>query len=205
MATVVRSDLTTFARIRNAALAAFAANGVEATSIRDIADDAGVSAGLVQHYFPTKAALRAAVNEHVIAVAAARFEDVSAALDRGDPFQELGDRITGLVAANPDEARYAARAIAEGDEDALRLFDGFVEIARGQLERLAAEGALRPDLDREWAVLHVVVFNLATILFRDAIERRLAAPFLSPEQLRRWNKATTTLMREGTVAVPPCE
>jgi AcrR family transcriptional regulator len=205
MATVAPSDLTTFARIRNAALAAFAANGVKATSIRDIADDAGVSAGLVQHYFPTKAALRDAVNEHVIVVVAARFEDVSAVAGRGDPFQELGDRITGLVAANPDEARYAARAIAEGDEAALRLFDGFVEIARGQLERLAAEGVLRPDLDREWAVLHVVVFNLATVLFRGAIERRLPAPFLSPDQLQRWNEATTALLREGTVAVPTRE
>src|SRR5262245_17253182 len=162
MATAATSDLTTFARIRNAALAAFAAGGVKATSIRDIAEDAGVSPGLVQHYFPTKAALRDAVNQHVIAVVAARFDDLPAGADRRAPFAELGDRITALVRANPDEARYAARAIAEGDEAALRLFDGFVEIARGQLDRLAADGVLRPDLDREWAVLHVVVFNLAT-------------------------------------------
>jgi len=44
------SDLNAAARIRNAALEGFAANGVAATSIRDVAAAAGVSPGLVQHH-----------------------------------------------------------------------------------------------------------------------------------------------------------
>jgi AcrR family transcriptional regulator len=43
------SDLSTYARIRNAALEGFATRGVAATSIRDVATAAGVSPGLVQH------------------------------------------------------------------------------------------------------------------------------------------------------------
>ena len=56
-------DLTARARIRNAALRLFAQCGVERTSIRAIAREAGVSSGLVQHHFGTKGALRAACDE----------------------------------------------------------------------------------------------------------------------------------------------
>ena len=65
----VVSDLTGLARIRNAALEGFARDGVAATSIRDVAKRAGVSPGLVQHYFQSKAALVEAVNAHVLAIA----------------------------------------------------------------------------------------------------------------------------------------
>lgn len=47
------------------------------------------------------------------------------------------------------------------------------------------------------AALHVVVLNLGTALFIDAINRHLPAPFLTPEQLERWNTASNTLFREG--------
>jgi len=202
MATAVsRSDLTTFARIRNAAMAAFAAEGLSATSIRDVARGAGVSPGLVQHYFPTKADLREAVNEHVVGLVAAPFADVPLSPADHDPFEEIGDRITSLVQEQPDAARYAARAIAEGDQAALRLFDAFVDIARRQRERLADEGLLRTDLDPEWLELHLVIFNLATVLFREAIERHLPGPLFGAEQLQRWNAATTALLRRG--ALPP--
>src|SRR3989442_8290525 len=60
------SDLTAAARIREAALRLFAARGVSGASIRDVAKAAGVSPGLVQHHFRSKARLRRAVEESVI-------------------------------------------------------------------------------------------------------------------------------------------
>ena len=70
------ADLNTYARIRNAALEGFAANGVASTSIRDVAAAAGVSPGLVQHHFGTKAGLRDAVNDFVVAGALDTFRDL---------------------------------------------------------------------------------------------------------------------------------
>ncbi len=54
-------------RIRNAALKSFAARGAAATSLRAVAADAGVSLGLVQHHFATKAGLIKAVDDYVLA------------------------------------------------------------------------------------------------------------------------------------------
>ena len=84
-------DRTTAARIRDAAIAQFAANGVAATSVRSIAATAGVSAGSVIHHFGSKENLRNACDEHVAAMirdlkggamAAGGGFDIAAALPR---------------------------------------------------------------------------------------------------------------------------
>ena len=55
-------------RIRNAALKSFATHGASGTSLRTVAAAAGVSLGLVQHHFATKAGLIKAVDDYVLAV-----------------------------------------------------------------------------------------------------------------------------------------
>ena len=53
-------------RIRNAALKSSATYGTSTTSLRAVAAAAGVSVGLVQHHFGTKAGLVKAVDDHVL-------------------------------------------------------------------------------------------------------------------------------------------
>ncbi len=197
------SDLTTFARIRNAALAGFAGNGVAGTSIRDVAQAAGVSPGLVQHHFPTKAALAQAVNDHVAAIAVAAFEEVPAASSATDAAEELGRRVTALIRDHPDALRYVARASIEADPGALDLFDTLVGIAEAQWEQLARDGLLRADVDRQWTALNTIVFNLGPLLFGAALERHLPDPFLSPKGLERWRSAGTKLFRHGVYQAEP--
>ena len=192
---VRESDLTSAARIRNAALEGFAREGVAATSIRDVAEAAGVSAGLVQHHFPTKAALRDAVNEYVLSLAREEFEQLDP--DPADAFEEVGDRITEFVRDHPLAFEYVARGVAEGDEAALGIFDTFVGIADAVLGRLADKGLLDPGLDLRWAALNVVVLNLGTVLFRQAVDRHLPEAFASEDGLQRWNRADTALFKGG--------
>lgn len=195
-------DLTPAARIRKAALEGFARNGVAATSIRDVAQAAGVSGGTVQHHYKTKDDLRAAVNEYVVPVgqeALARIGDTTAGEDH---VQEMGDRITGLMRDHHDALLYVIRSAAEGDEGALAIFDSFVAVADAQLARLDDEGLLREGVDRRWAALHVVIFNLGTALLEPAISRRLERPLRTADELERWNVATTELFRSGLFGRP---
>lgn len=191
------SDLTTFARIRNAALQGFATDGVAATSIRDVARAARVSPGLVQHHFPTKAALAQAVNDYVAAIAIDAFRDVPAARSAADASEELGARVAALVHEHPNALLYVARASIEGDPGALDLFDTFVSIAEQQWQQLAKDDLLRADMDQQWTVLNTIVVNLGPLLFQAALDRHLSHPFSSPEGLDRWQTATTKLFRHG--------
>jgi AcrR family transcriptional regulator len=190
------SDLTAAARIRNAALEGFARDGVAATSIRDVAKAAGVSAGLVQHHFPSKDALRAAVDEYVVAVATEALQAIDEAAE-GDVVDAIAERINDFVRDHHVALLYVARGVLDRDEAALRMFDALAELSRRQLEALKARGRLRPDLDLEWATLHSVIINLGAVTFEPALSRQLGEPFFAHDTLDRWKRATTALFREG--------
>jgi AcrR family transcriptional regulator len=196
------SDLTGLARIRNAALEGFARDGVAGTSLRDVAKAAGVSPGLVQHHFATKAALVEAVGAHVVGLATQAFGDLPADGTPVEAQQELGDRVTAFVAAQPTALRYVARALAEGDKAAAAVFDAFVEIAKGLWQALADHGLLRDDADIAWAALHGVTLILGTVLYQAQIGRHLSEPFMTGDQLQRWNAAGNLLFSEGLYRRP---
>ena len=61
-------DRTAKARIRDAAIVSFAEHGIAATTVRKVAAEAGVSAGLVMHHFGSMEGLRAACDQHVTAM-----------------------------------------------------------------------------------------------------------------------------------------
>ena len=116
----------------------------------------------------------------------------------------MGNTVTAWVRENATALRYVARALVEGDPEASQIFDALVEIARENwLAPRARDGTLLPDLDTDWAALHVVIFNLASVLFEAAIDPHLPGAFFSTEQLQRWNAATTELYRRGLTKSGP--
>jgi AcrR family transcriptional regulator len=190
----------TYERIRAVALERFARNGVKATSIRDVSAAAGVSPGLVQHYFPSKTMLRTAVDEYVTDVARSALEVREV---EGDIIEDLAQRLTALVSEQFLALLYVARGVAEHDEAALAIFDTLATLCRKQLSVLQRDGMLRPDLDLEWAALHTVLINLGTVIMEPGVSRRLGRPFLTKRQVQRWKQATTALFVSGELRGRP--
>ena len=126
------SDLTAAARIRNAALRHFAARGVAATSIRDVARAARVSPGLVQHHFRSKARLRRAVDEFVIRRALEAFGTPIGGGPAREIALQLGSRIAEFIRANPDVFAYIGRSLLEADKPGLELLERLLVLARAQ-------------------------------------------------------------------------
>jgi TetR/AcrR family transcriptional regulator, regulator of cefoperazone and chloramphenicol sensitivity len=189
-------------RICEMALRGFAEKGVAATSIREVAAAAGVSPGLVQHHFATKEELREAAHELLLARVEELFAEPPSGGSAEEIQRELGDRVTRFAGERPEALRYVARLAAEEDPLALELFDAFLKLAEEQWESLAREGALRADVDIEWAALQAVVLVLGSALFEGAIGRHLPAPWRDPEQLERWNRANSSLFRQGIYKGP---
>lgn len=199
---VVNSDLTALARIRNAALEGFARDGVAATTIRDVAKAAGVSPGLVQHHFKTKADLERGVNEYVLQIAVEAsegLEDSAAETTTEELFLAMGERITELVRDHRSALLYVIRSAAAGEKAGLDIFDAFLALVNKHVERLGKEGTLRDDVDRLWLGLQVVILDLGTVLLGPAIDRHLPEPLMEPDQLERWRSASTELLRHGFV------
>jgi AcrR family transcriptional regulator len=193
-------DLTSYARIRNAALELFASRGVAGTTIREVARAAGVSPGLVQHHFGTKDGLRKAVDEFVVADAVWTVSDLPGTLEeRG---AEFAARMGAVTRDRPAAVRYLARAASEGSELGLRAFEEIVKFGVREFRAMEEAGQLGPDLDREWAVLQLLLFNLSTVMFEPAIDHALGESIMSEEGRRRLNDAATRLFTYGFTRTP---
>jgi AcrR family transcriptional regulator len=115
-----RQDLTARARIRDAALEQFAEHGFEGATIRGIAEAAGVSPGLVQHHFGSKAGLRRACDDAVLELVRRKLRATQDGEITNPGF------LAALYAAGRPLVRYLARAAVERSPAAATLLDEIV-------------------------------------------------------------------------------
>jgi AcrR family transcriptional regulator len=191
----VATELSAIDRIRTAALKSFATYGASGTSLRTVAASAGVSLGLVQHHFATKAGLIKAVDDYVLAQLLIPISQPIS--ERADSIGEMSDRITRLLAEQPEMADYVARALIDGSPLGVSIFDALVGFGTARWNQRGERGESRPDIDMTWAVVNSLVLALGTIVLRAHIDRNLPEPMTSPAQLQRWHASTTMLLREG--------
>lgn len=190
------STRSSIERIRDAALKSFATHGTSATSLRTVAEAAGVSLGLVQHHFATKAGLIKAVDDYVLAVLSATLAQ-PVPEPPADSIADVGKRVTRLIAEQPEVVDYVGRAVTEGGPLGITVFDALVAMGRARWNQRSELGQTRPGLDPTWAALNPLVLALGTVILRTHIERHLPEPLTTPTQLERWETAVNTLLRDG--------
>jgi AcrR family transcriptional regulator len=183
-------------RIRDAALRRFAEIGTAATSLREIANGAGVSIGLVQHHFGSKAGLIAAVDEYVLATLSAKLVGAPNAA-QANPVNAVGNRVIGLITDHPDVVDYVGRVLIDGNEIGSVIFDALTAIGEARWKQHAEQHLTRDDLDLTWAALNPIIMVLGAITLRAHIDRHLPEPFTTTAQLARWENAMNTLIGHG--------
>ncbi len=173
-------DLTTRARIRDAAVVRFARNGFAGTSLRQIAEDAGVSAALIVHHFGSKDGLRAACDEYV----------VHSMLDDKDEL--MGADAASMMRAaldNPERygptLDYLARMLTDDSPASDRLFDTFLTGTRRMMESQIAAGLMRQPSDLEATAAYLTLYGLGPVVLQRQLTRTFGEPRLSPALLER--------------------
>jgi TetR/AcrR family transcriptional regulator, regulator of cefoperazone and chloramphenicol sensitivity len=193
---VSEQDLTGKARIREAALEAFAANGVGATSLRAVAKAAGVSPGLIVHHFGSKNGLLRAVDESVVRRIEMALAEVPLDGSGGDAFEQRREMVTALLQGQPVLCDYIGRALAEDTEASAALFHRLFESARRD-SALVKAGVMRAKSDPFWRVIHQMLLIVGPLMMRRLIERELGGPLLEEANFKRWMRANTDLLRKG--------
>jgi AcrR family transcriptional regulator len=167
------SDLTARARIRDAAIDLFADRGIEGATIRDIAQKAGVSSGLLRHHFGSKEGLRDACDEYVL----------SELIGMGLRFTEF-QSVDGITTDTLRLQRYMTRSVLEHSPAGSALFDRVIAFG----ERWLATTDLKTDDPKAFlAVLSVMKMSMMTS--RDLLTRVLGADTGEPEGWTRVVKA----------------
>lgn len=177
---VAAEDLTARARIRDAALEAFAEHGFDRATIRSIARDAGVSPGLVRHHFGSKEDLRRACDAYTLA-------EMNAYLDRATTDEGLNDPRTVGPARDAvlPFRRYLARALIDGSVAAGQMFDAMVMMTERALAAIDRHRCDQPAADLRTRAALMVAMALGIPAFREQISHSIGADIFSPEGDRR--------------------
>jgi AcrR family transcriptional regulator len=186
-------------RLRDAALALFADRGYAATTVRAIAERAGVTSGLVVHHYGTKAALRDAVDRYVLASITTAFADVAAITPDDD---HLAIRLQGfrvLFQERPYMGRYIRRSLLESTDGANALFDQIVAVSRQLFVPLRTAGLVKPTDDPDAQVLLAMLVGMLPALLPRQIERHLGISLRSDDGLQRWTRAEYEFLTQGVL------
>jgi AcrR family transcriptional regulator len=168
------SDLTARARIRDAAIELFADRGIEGATIRDIAQRAGVSSGLLRHHFGSKEGLRDACDEYVL----------SELLGIGIRFTEF-QTLDGITPETLRQQRYITRSVLDGSPAGSALFDRLIEYG----ERWLTTADVKTEDPKAFlAVLSVMKMSMMTS--RDLLTRVLGVDTGEPEGWARVLRAS---------------
>lgn len=185
-------DATTRSRIRDAALLLFGRAGYHATTVRAIATEAGVSAGLVIHHFGTKERLRDACDDEVVR------EIVGDAASLGE--SDLGATIEEWL-ADSDTFRpaldYLVRMLTDGTDAGGHLFDQLVARTERMLAEGSANGSMHGSSDPRVLAVVVASYGLMPLLLEKHVNRALGQPMLTAEGMRRLSVPVIELYTNG--------
>ncbi len=188
-------DSTTRSRIRDAAVLLFGRGGYDATSLRVIAQHAGVSAGLVIHHFGSKEQLRAACDEHIVEAILGRKESLA-----GSDLASTMQRWLADVDSFRPDLDYLSRMITDGSDSGDRLFDSLVDRTEKMLDDGEAAGIMTASSDRRMRAVLVATYGLVPLIFERHIGRALGEPGLSERAIRRMTIPTLELYTGGLYA-----
>jgi AcrR family transcriptional regulator len=165
-------DLTARARIRDAAIRLFAERGLDGTTVRDIAADAGVSPGLLRHHFGSKEALHQACDAYVLERLVKIKEELLYEGGMANP--------SFLPSVHPTTLlynRYVTRALLDGSATAAAIFDDLVELTEAWLRKHAPNVTEKP---REYAAV-MVGMQSGLMAMHEHVSRALGADIFTAE------------------------
>lgn len=175
------ADLTSRARIRNAALHQFAVRGFAGTPLRAIASEAGVAIGLIGHYFGSKEGAREGVESWIVGLFAA-------ALDRADTRSatRVADvtardaSVAQMLTDNPLVVDYLRRQVLEPPTDGA-LISRLTSLSLESVDAMREAGHASATRDRVEQVVTAMVRQLGKLVLQPLVDQ-IVASFPEDEQ-----------------------
>lgn len=155
-------------RILRAAIEQFGHRGVQGTSLKAIAQEAGVSPALILHHYGSKDGLRVACDERVAQIVRTAKSDTVAGGPHLDPM--------ALLAAHAEShpvLRYLARTLTDGSSHVNDLIDEMVEDALRYTAEAERAGFIRASADPRARIVVLLLWSLGALVLHDHLKRLL--------------------------------
>lgn len=187
-------DLTAKARIRNAAFALIARNGVDATTVRAIAQRAGVSPSLVPHHFGSKQGVVDEVATWVTDLLGEVGRDTDAGAGPAEAHRRRQLQFERMTTESPLLGAYLRRMLLDGTDDGLEWFARAVDASVAGLTHREELGIARPSADVRVTAAMLALLGFAPVLLRPHLEHALQLDFDDENDRSRWRAAETALL-----------
>ncbi len=188
-----------------AAFELFAQQGFRQVNLTDISDRAGVSIGLIRHYFGSKDGL---VDECTRVVMGRLQEVFQRILDGSGPSEGtafidylLNRNIEGFI-ANVGLLKYLRQLTIENAPAANEAFKEYFQLVQQELNRVEAAGHLRGDANKVWLTFHILFTQMGPVFLSEQIEAIVGMPTHSLEAVRERNRESARILKHGILAGP---
>lgn len=185
-------DLTAAARIRDTAIRLFPRRGYSATSMRALAEEAGVSPALVVHHFGSKERLRRACDEYVVD----RIRTVKGEAIANRTMTDSGF-LAGAFQIAPPLMRYLGWALTSGSTEAATLFDEMVEESMRLLAMAEEQGYIRPTGNPRARSAVLLSMQLGGLILAEHLERAAAIDPFTPEGVIAFSREMLDIVTGG--------
>ncbi|WP_051208357.1 TetR family transcriptional regulator [Propionicicella superfundia] len=190
-------DLTTAARIRDAAVALVSRTGWERVTLRRIAAEADVPVGLVSYHFGSKDGLRRACDDWVMQ----RIGEEKDLVMGSGPLPDMRSYLTERPELGPLHD-YIAMCLRHGGRVAQHVFDGMVDTTVDMLRDGAEAGTLRRYDDDYSIAVVLVALGAGAGLLGEHVARLFGGgdDVLAPDTYPRYARATIEIFTHPLLA-----
>jgi AcrR family transcriptional regulator len=188
-----------------AAFKLFSKRGFHQVNLTDIADRAGVSIGLIRHYYGSKEGLIDECTEVVMERLQKIFSHIldDSAPSEGTAFiDHLYQRTIEAFTGNIGLLRYLRQLTIENAAAANEAFKAYFQFVQQELNRLEAAGHLRGDANKVWLTFNIIFVQLGPVFLSDQIEAIIGAPSHNADALRERGNETIRILKYGILAQP---
>lgn len=163
-------DLTAKARIRNGALILYSDYGEDATSMRAIADSAGVTVGLVVHHFRTKDGLRDAIEQWIVDLFAGAIGQVPLEGTAAVVGAARDEAVASMLADNPAVIGYLRRAVLDSTGHRGHVLEMLTALASAQVSALREAGIASTKQSDSSQVIGIMVRQLGRLFLQPMVD-----------------------------------
>jgi len=196
-------DRDTRKDLRNAAFELFAQQGFRRVHLNDIADRAGVSIGLIRHYYGSKDGLVEECTRIVmkrLRKVFRRILDGSGPSEGADFIHYLQKRTIKAFGNNFGLLRYLRQLTIEDAAAANEAFKEYFQLLQHELNRVEAAGHLREDINKVWLVFLIMFMQMGPVFLSEQIEAIINMPSHSPQAVRERSKENERVLKYGILA-----
>lgn len=189
----------------DAAIALFTHEGFANVELRQIATKAGVTVGLIRHYFGGKDGLIDEATDAVVKRLQTVYEKIISDIDAdsGEQFIDiLYQRTYEVLLPEYDLLLFLKHMAIELPDRSVPVFRTYFDLIQSELNGLEATGKIDPEINKVWLTFLLMFIQLGPVFLASQIEDILGRPARDPDAARLRNANNARILKYGLVKRP---